>query len=199
VVCLYLYGLITVSKFQFYLRRLEAAHVVPRTRDLNDDDEEIMGPWAYAVLWPLAVGFESEQVKGLLYPTLWLWPTFREEWPVLKAERRADRGFESHMKRNSRQRERYEKRGDARLEDVKEELRHNKRMARINTDVDAVQELLINDHPPALEEGKSYVKGTELDTAGKEVVPVVDGDQWCVTHAHWVKPNGRDHTSNCKF
>ena len=196
VIVLYVYGFLTVSKFQFYLRRMEAAGILPNTRVEPDSDHEDMSPWGYAALWPLALGFEPHSVKGLLYPTLWLWPQFRQEWPALKAERKRDASFESEMKRKARGRVRSEKRGETRLLDAKEELRHNKRMERLRQDTDAFLDKIVDDHPPELEKGKDYKPGTDMDADGKAIVQVADAEWKCIVHQHWV--NEYNKTSTCR-
>lgn len=192
----YLYGFITVSKFQFYLRRMEAAGLIENTRMKSGEDSVDMSPWGYAALWPLAMGFEPDQVKGLLFPTLWLWPRFRQEWPALKAEHATDGAFESEMKRKERSRQRFEKRGETRLEDAKEELRHNKRMERLRVDTDAFLDKIVDDHPPELEEGRDYKPGTEMAQPGKAIEPAQEAEWKCVVHRHWVTDSTK--MSSCR-
>lgn len=215
VVMTWLYGFVTVSKYQFALRRLDLSEQPLKNSSTNSNSDEDMSPemtpWSYAALWPLALGFEPDQVKGLLYPSLWMWPRFREEWPALKAEVVRDRRFKAEMRRKNKIRENRTKHGQIMLADAKEDFKHQRDMALIDRETEEWREKWLKDHPPALGAGEKYdPTKTEVDEnqpeppnlsdlAGQQIEVAITPEQWCLTHNHWVKPKGRDSTSACRF
>lgn len=202
----YLYGFITTVKFQFYLRRMEAAGVVPRTRDLNSEGKEMMNQFGYAVMWPLGLCFEPDQYKGLIYPSLHMWATFREEWPKVKAQRHTDAVVETDLRRSEINRGREKKQGVAFLEHSKAEVKHAREMEALRRDTEAFQERLIDDHPPELGEDEHYDPEAGMIVRNRALSPkkpdsevkAEEAEVRCNVHGHWVKPSVlADPYNNC--
>jgi hypothetical protein len=142
-----------------------------------------------------------------MFPSLWLWSTFREEWPKVKAQRHADAAVENDLKRSEINRAREKKQGTAFLKHSKAEVKHAREMEAIRRDTEAFQERLIDDHPPELAEGEHFdpETGTVVfrpELSAKKKDPVEEGavlpDVYCTFHRHWVKPEWlNDPANNC--
>lgn len=192
VVTVWAYGAITTYKYLHYRDKLD--------NRAEREDADAIG--MYAAAWPLAVFFEPREYRGLLYPSLYMWPRFREEWPTIKASEEGDQRRLSELRRREKRRKRDEKFGNLTLEDARAEVAHAKAMEVLRRDTEVLQQQFIDDHPPAIEEGERYdpatrrvVKDKNVLTA-KETVVEPGHDVYCTRHRHFVTLSKINDPSN---
>lgn len=186
-VAIYVYGVITVAKYDHF------------TRKLNLDDEDAAKSGKLGFTWPIALCIDPREVKGLLYPTLWLWSRFREEYPAIKAKEKIQHNYYLDLKRKENDRERQELRGQALLHDSKREFTHHRKLAAIDKETEEWREKLIKDIPPQLESGETYAQmKREEEIEIEAAAPAIDADWRCKTPGHmghWI--NMETKRSDC--
>lgn len=190
VLLCYSYGFFTVGKFVHY-------------RGLLDHKPEPEA-WGAAAAWPIYLCVDPGAAKALIFPSLWLWPRFREEYPEIRAVKEGDRRHERDIRRREDRRERDEKHGSATLDDARAEVRHAKAMEAIRRDTDMFREKLIKDYPPAIEASEKYDPVTRevIDSKAVELhaqtVPEQEADVYCTRHKHFVSLKKlNDPYNNC--
>lgn len=178
VLFIYFYGFFTVGKFIHY-------------RGLLDHDPE-SDAFKIAALWPVAIGVEPGLARGLILPSLWMWPRFAAEYPVIKARQEQDRTHQRDIRKRQDRRERDERHGSATLQDAREEVVHAKAMEVIRRDTEAFRQKLVDDYPPAIEEHDKYdpetreVINTKAVEKHTQTVHVEEADVFCTRHKHFV-------------
>jgi len=175
----WLYGFITIGKYDHFKRKLDMT---------KEDAKDSLGA---AAMWPLFLMVEPSAAKGLLFPTLYLWPRFREEYPEIKAREERDRKFKREIKVKQSERQRRENHGELRLADAQEEVKHTRRMALLHRETEEFQKQMVDDYPPELESGETYKKMKEKEAAEREKARMedesMDTEFWCEKHGsgHW--------------
>lgn len=176
VFMVYLYGFITVAKYDHIKRKLDLNKTKPG---------DSLGTGA---LWFLCLCIEPKDCKGLIYPTLWMWDRFREEYPPIKAQEARDRKFELEMKRKDKTRKRESKHGEVRREDAQAEVDHQIKMAVLDKETDELQKQWAEGYPPEIE-NKTFKEIKAAEEA-------MDAEWWCNAHDHWT--TNRTKKESCK-
>lgn len=160
---LYIYGAITNAKYTHMKRELDG---------LEQDSEEVAG---CGMLWPILLIVDPSAVKGPLYPTLWMWGRFREEYPALKAARQMEEKHVVAVRKNQRERKRETNITKVVLEDVKADIKHAKHIAEMKAATDTLNDL--------------RTKPSEITSRTLEPEPETETetstDTWCVHHKLW--------------
>lgn len=191
VVLCYLYGFFTVGKFIHY-------------KGLLDHDPET-DAFSIASVWPLAIAVEPGLARGLILPSLWLWPRFREEYPEIRAKKDNDSRREANLRKRETRRVHDEKFGNLTLEDARAEVAHAKAMEVLRRDTDTFQQKLVDDYPPAIEANDKYDPETREVINSKAVVhptqqakEQAEPDILCTVHRHYVSlAKINDPYNNC--
>lgn len=181
---LYLYGVVTTAKYDRVRQQLDEGRTTTRPDTLG-----------LAAIWPFGLLVEPSAYKGMLYPTLWMWDRYRNEYPEIKRQNELDRKEEADIRKKQVRREREVTRGVLRRDDMKSEIKHTRDMAMLQQELDALHEQAINDYPPAIEAGATY--------DGDEPPPVPESadspDLYCFKHEKWEKESPRSAARGCRF
>ena len=129
ILATYIYGVIAVAKYGVRSAVLDARKVEPGEL------------WTKALLWPIAVITGEHEAKGLIYPTLWLWPRYRQEWPAVKQEVKRQEQLKTTVRVKNRSREFERKNLEITIADVKEDIKQEKTLEGLRAQLDDLNKL----------------------------------------------------------
>lgn len=196
VLAAYVYGVITVAKYTVKSAVLDA-------RKLDDGYVP-----SVSFLWPIVLIVGDHEAKGLLYPTLWMWPRYRKEWPLIKAEERRQVELKNTIAVKQRSREFERENLTLTIADVQEDIKQEKTLDGLRAQLDELNKLHAEGPVPIDAPERDRKKPSELMEEPK-LVEDYDRDKgqwrtfddstewWCMTHRHYTT-EWRAHKEGCK-
>lgn len=167
------YYVITFVVAYFYVGTTTAKYVYYKHELDHEEIPDGLLPTAFFA-WFVLAAVEPRWLKGVFYPSLWMWPRFAAEYPEIKRARELDEEVARDYRKSKNRRSREHGNLEKRTESVREQIQHDRQMAAKQKELETLEKQLIVGPEKALESGiiEDYESTDEADI---EVVY----DKWC--------------------